>query len=168
MIGTPDGMSAPDHSPHERVPTASSAGVRLVRLKRRADFLRLAASGIRAARPGLVLQAAPRNAPSRPASRSGTGEKRTANTEIGVGFTTTRKLGKAVVRNRIRRRLREAARRVLTSHGRPGTDYVLIGRKGTLDRSFADLERDLSSALEQVHRRLDRRPPPSAGKGRRP
>ena len=71
-----------------------------------------------------------------------------------VGFTATRKLGNAVVRNRVKRRLREVARRDLARRARPGCDYVLIGRPASATRPFADLEHDLNSALNRLHRRL--------------
>jgi len=110
----------------------------LARLKARADFLRVAAGRRRAARPGLVLQAAPRP--------SGDG----AATGVRVGFTASRKVGNAVVRNRAKRRLRAAATDVLERRGRPATDYVLIARAGTGERRYADLVGDLESALRQV------------------
>ncbi len=70
---------------------------------------------------------------------------------IRVGFTVTKKVGDAVRRNRAKRRLREVARAVLPLYGVGGTDYVLIGRDGTLTRSFADLIADLRTALRKVH-----------------
>jgi len=69
-----------------------------------------------------------------------------------VGFTTTKKLGNAVIRNRIRRRLREAARLTLPDIAHPGFDYVLIGRPGAAERPFAELRKDLNSALKRLHR----------------
>jgi ribonuclease P protein component len=64
-----------------------------------------------------------------------------------VGFTVTKKVGNAVERNRIKRRLRAAAREILPAQARCGYDFVLIGRKGTLTRPFADLKSDLVQAL---------------------
>jgi ribonuclease P protein component len=105
------------------------------RLKRRQDFV-AAAKGAFAAMPGMVVQMRDRrdDAPSR------------------VGFTCTKKLGNAVVRNRIKRRLREIARLQLEALARPGHDYVLIGRAPSLMRAFTDLEHDLNSALKRLHR----------------
>jgi ribonuclease P protein component len=105
------------------------------RLKRRQDFL-AAAKALYAATPGLVMQARDRKDDSGPR----------------VGFTATRKLGNAVVRNRVKRRLREAARLGLAKSARPGFDYVLIGRAPTLDRPFGLLQSDLASALKRLHR----------------
>ena len=69
-----------------------------------------------------------------------------------VGFTASRKVGNAVVRNRAKRRLRAAAAEILARDGRPGTDYVLIARAGTGERRYADLVGDLAAALRQVAR----------------
>ena len=112
--------------------------VRLDKLKTRADFLRVAAGRVRAARPGLVLQAAPRPGDGALAPR--------------VGFTASKRVGNAVARNRAKRRLRAAAASVLPLHGRPGTDYVLIARAETGGRVYAELLADLEGALRQIAR----------------
>ena len=111
---------------------------RLIRLKTRGDFLRVAAGRVRAVRPGFVLQAAPQPGETAPALR--------------VGFTASRRVGNAVARNRAKRRLRAAADAVLSQRGKPGTDYVLIARAGTGERPYAELLDDLESALRQLAR----------------
>lgn len=112
-------------------------------LKRRTDFLR-AARGRKAVRPTLVLQCTPR---SRSTSRSDDG----ASSAIPrVGFTATRKLGGAVTRNRVKRRLREAVRAIPDDCIRPDRDYVLIGRGRTCSASFATIVDDLRTALRAV------------------
>ena len=105
-----------------------------IRLKRRAEFLRVASGGRKAPMPGLVLQALDRHdtAPAR------------------LGFTVTRKVGNAVVRNRAKRRLREAARLLLRERPLWGVDLVLIGRAGTGPRDFRALLDDLRSALRKT------------------
>jgi ribonuclease P protein component len=107
---------------------------RPARLTRRAEFLRVAAKGRKAAVAGLVLQALPRDdtAPAR------------------LGFTVTKKVGNAVVRNRTRRRLKEAARLLLRDHPVTGMDLVLIGRDATRSRDFATLQADLRRALAKA------------------
>lgn len=104
------------------------------RLTRRAEFLRVAAKGRKAAMPGVVLQALKRddNAPAR------------------LGFTVTKKVGNAVIRNRTRRRLKEAARLELRERPMAGAELVLIGRDATRKRDFADLREDLRRALAKT------------------
>jgi ribonuclease P protein component len=104
------------------------------RLKRRAEFLRVAAKGRKAPAPGLVLQALRRDdtAPAR------------------LGFTVTKKVGNAVVRNRTRRRLKEAARLLLQQQPVVGVDLVLIGRDGTRARRFTALQDDIRRALNRT------------------
>ena len=69
---------------------------------------------------------------------------------LRVGFTVTRKVGAATIRNRAKRRLREVARQVLPEHGAKGQDFVVIGRKGTLNRSFDALVGDMETALRKL------------------
>jgi len=128
--------------------------VRLARLKTRADFLRVAGTRVSAGRPGLILQTAPQPAPP-----SGLGDG------ARVGFTASRRVGNAVVRNRAKRRLRAAAAAVIGEHGKPGADYVLIARTDTGARRYADLVADLEGALRQVAQGRPRPPRPAGGKG---
>ncbi|MBV9734826.1 MAG: ribonuclease P protein component [Acidisphaera sp.] len=101
------------------------------RLKRRAEFRRAAAAGRKAAVHGLVLQAF---------DRGDAGPAR-------LGFTVTKKVGNAVIRNRTRRRLKEAARLLFAERPAAGMDLVLIGRDATRMRRFTDLVEDLRRAL---------------------
>lgn len=87
--------------------------------------------------PGFVLQVAP--VPSALSLPS-----------IRVGFTVSRKVGNAVVRNRVRRRLREAARLEMPGRARADLDYVLIGRQAAVLRDFATLRQELAEALRRV------------------
>ena len=103
---------------------------------KRAEFL-AAARARRVASPAFTLQ------------------WRTRNDETGKrgGFTCSKKVGNAVARNRAKRRLREIARALLPLSGRPGWDYVLIGRAGsTATLPFSHLKQDLATALTKVHR----------------
>ena len=101
----------------------------------------MAARGRKAATHGLVLQALTRedNQPAR------------------IGFTVTKKIGGAVVRNRARRRLKEAARLELARQILPGIDLVLIGREGTRKRNFEELRDDLRRALRKTGVSLEAR-----------
>jgi len=68
-----------------------------------------------------------------------------------IGFTCTKKLGNAVIRNRIRRRIREAARLAMPQIAMAGHDYVLIGRASAEKRGFEALKKDIISALAKLH-----------------
>jgi ribonuclease P protein component len=109
---------------------------RLDRLKKRADFLRVAALRRKWAAPGLILQAAP-----------GTGPQADS---VRVGFTVSKKVGNAVARNRAKRRLRAAVDEVFPGQAALGLDYVVIGRRETIDRPYSLLLQDLRAALKRV------------------
>jgi ribonuclease P protein component len=99
-------------------------------LTKRADFL-AANKGLRIARPGFVLLAHP---------NEGHGKR--------LGITVTKRIGNAVVRNRMKRRLRALARELLPELGLPGHDHVLIGREGGVERDYALLRAELTAALD--------------------
>jgi ribonuclease P protein component len=101
------------------------------RFQNRADFLRLAATGRKIARPGFVLQFLRHEAPA----------------PLRVGYTATKKIGNAVSRNRARRRLKEAARLVLPALPLAGVELVLICRKETATTPFAALQTSLRATL---------------------
>ena len=118
--------------------------LRCGKLRRRADFLRVAASRRRWSTPVLVVQAAPM-----PAARPGS-PAANENCDLRVGFTVSRKVGGAVERNRVRRRLRAAAAAVLPTQGRRGMDYVIIARRDALARPYAGLLVELATAVSRV------------------
>lgn len=74
----------------------------------------------------------------------------TGDSLIRVGFTTSKKVGNAVIRNRVRRRLRALADQIIPQNSKPGVDIVLIGRASTAKRSFDALERDLMKCLKKL------------------
>jgi len=96
-------------------------------------------NGLKQVRPGCVVQARAR------ADREGPAR---------AGFTATRKIGGAVVRNRAKRRLREAARLLLPLHGCDGVDYVFIARAATPERAWPALLDDVKTALVSLQRAL--------------
>lgn len=109
-------------------------GAKPGRLKKRAEFLRAASSGKKVAIGGVVLQALARS----------------DDLPVRLGFTVTKKVGNAVVRNRTRRRLKEAARLLLAKRSVTGVDLVLIGRDSTRKRNFIALQGDIRRALERT------------------
>ena len=100
-------------------------------IRKRSDFL-AANRGLRVARAGFVLLV----------NRDAAGES-----AMRHGITVTKKIGSAVVRNRMKRRFRELLRELLPSHGIVGADHVLIGREGGIERDFALLRTELIAAL---------------------
>jgi len=121
-------------------------------LTRRKDFL-AANAGRRAPMPGFVLLVR---------------ERRDDDAAMRVGFTVTKKIGNAVVRNRMKRRLRALARELLPTRGIRGADHVLIGREGGVERDYAALRDELGKALGKVLARPegDTRPARSAKRRR--
>ena len=101
-------------------------------IRKRADFL-AANRGIRVARPGFVLLAHP---------NGGRGKR--------FGVTVTKKIGNAVVRNRMKRRFRELLRAALPGEGLADHDHILIGRDGGVERDFALLRDELAQALARA------------------
>ena len=112
------------------------------RLKQRADFL-AAAAGMKIPAAAFVLQARPRDDTAAPR----------------FGFTASKKVGNAVERNRVRRRLREVVRRSAALSVEAGHDYVLIGRRAALAAPFARMIADFAGALKRVHGRRHARVP---------
>ena len=116
--------------------TSSAVSLRLPILKKRSDFLQAA----RARRQGTASMMVQMR------------DRRDDDIATRVGFTCSKKVGNAVARNRAKRRLREAARAVLPTHGNQGCDYVLIGRaEATANRPFDLLLGDLRYALKKLH-----------------
>lgn len=121
----------------------------LQRLTKRGQFLFVRA-GARAGRPSVTIEA----------------RRRAEDGAIGVGFTASRKVGPAVVRNRARRRLKEAARQLLPQLGLAGVDYVLVARQSTPAAEWAALLDDVGSALIRLRADLTGAAPKAAGKPR--
>ncbi|RDC60814.1 Ribonuclease P [Alteripontixanthobacter maritimus] len=103
-------------------------------ITKRADFL-AANRGLRNARPGFVLLTRPNDGVAK-----------------RFGITVTKKIGNAVIRNRMKRRFRELLRDALPTEGLAGHDHVLIGREGGRERDFATMRAELSRALERARR----------------
>jgi len=124
-----------------RAKAAKGATPRVTTLKKRAEYLRVR-KGARCATPAFVLEAKAR------------GDEDRAQPAHGprFGFTITRQVGKAVERNRIRRRLKAAIKDIAPGHARGEFDYVLIARRPALTSEFAALMSELTRAFTRVHR----------------
>jgi ribonuclease P protein component len=108
--------------------------MRLETIKKRGDFLTAAARGKKFIASTFILQMMPRENSEPPR----------------FGFTVTKKMGNAVARNRIKRRLREALKRIAAAHALAGHDYVIISRNKALDCAFSDLVRDMEFAFSRI------------------
>lgn len=115
-----------------------------VRLKNRSDFLLAARMGEKAATRSLILQC-----------RRHDDEEKSRLPVRRLGFTVSRKVGNAVVRNRTRRRLKAAADKVMDLQAADHRDYVIIGRAATNEQSFGSIVSDLKSALKKVNARRE-------------
>ncbi|MGQ3072797.1 MAG: ribonuclease P protein component [Ferrovibrionaceae bacterium] len=115
----------------------------LGRLKRRAEYLRVAGTKVKAVMPGVILQAAP-------AQDADAAMAESPRSSLRLGFTCSRKVGNAVARNRARRRLKALAAEIFPAHAARGRDYVLIGREATVARDFASLRRDVEGGLKRL------------------
>ncbi len=115
-----------------------TSGPSLQRLTKRAQFLFVRA-GFRASRGAVLVEA----------------RRREAAGAIGIGFTASKKVGGAVERNRAKRRLREAARRLLPELGLAGVDYVLVARQQTPSAAWPALLDDLGNALIRLRADLN-------------
>ncbi len=123
--------------PPTKPPAVSVCAVVIETLKNRPDFLRAAAAR-RQGTASFMLQARARGDDT---------------LLVRIGFTASKKIGNAVMRNRAKRRMREVARKMLPTLAHPGWDYVLVARpNATIDRVFADMLADMESALRSVHR----------------
>jgi ribonuclease P protein component len=109
-------------------------------LRKRAQFLFVRA-GAKAVRPGVIVEA----------------RRREAGGAIGLGLTASKKVGNAVIRNRARRRLREAARKLLPVLGVAGVDYVLVARQSTPVIPWPRLLDDVQNALIRLAADLEPR-----------
>jgi ribonuclease P protein component len=106
----------------------------LDRLQKRSDFLRANGAAAKWVAKGMIVLTLPNDI----------GRRR-------LGITVTKKLEKSAVRrNRMKRRLRAAARDILSKDGKPGMDYILIARTETASRIYTDLKRDLHWCLEKL------------------
>ena len=119
----------------------ADAAFPIERLKKRADFLACAQSAS-CARGAVVVQARPR-ADDQPLVRT--------------GFTATKRIGGSVVRNRAKRRMREAARLLAPEFCRPGHDYVFLARGGVTTRAWPRLLDDVKTALLRLAAERDGR-----------
>ena len=80
-------------------------------------------------------------------------DREDADVGMRVGFTVTKKIGGAVIRNRMKRRLRAIAREIVPAKGFPGSDHVMIGRANGVEREFALLRDELADALDRLRRK---------------
>lgn len=105
-------------------------------LKKRSDFVRMNSSAARFVVSNFILQMMQNNT--------------IAEGDIRVGYTVTKKLGNAIIRNRIKRRLREAARKTIPTHAKPGRNYVFIARHKALKCDFTELVREMEFAFSRI------------------
>jgi ribonuclease P protein component len=121
----------------ERPPrTRPQKAQRLATISKRADFI-AANGGLRATTPGFILLVR---------------DRKDQDVSMRVGFTVTKKIGGAVIRNRMKRRFRALARELVPAQGLPGADHVMIGRAKGIEREFGVLRTELAGALDRLRK----------------
>jgi ribonuclease P protein component len=135
-IPSPDGDGRRPQGAERATRARPQEAQRLVTLKKRSDFL-AANAGLRATTPGFILLVR---------------DRKDSDPTIRVGFTVTKKIGGAVVRNRMKRRFRALAREIVPTKGVAGADHVMIGRAKGIERDFGLLRAELAQALERSHK----------------
>lgn len=123
---------------------------KLERIKTRKEYLAIAATGRRWVTPAFVLQI-----------KQSSDKERVPH----VGFTVTKKVGNAVIRNRVRRRLKEAAREIFPLKASDGWEYVLIGRFACVDMAYERIKSDLKWALNKLETKADLKSAPLTRSG---
>lgn len=132
------------HAAQEAVRDSLPKLMKVLILKKRKEFVRVA-KGLKVVMPSLILQAA----------QSLSREGKVLNQEsCYLGYTVTKKIGKAHLRNRTKRRLRAAAAPLFAELGRGKTDYVLIGRYNTAEVDFIRLKADMEKAIRNINQLL--------------
>ena len=107
---------------------------KLANIRKRADFL-AANGGLRTTTPGFILLIR---------------DRKDADASMRVGFTVTKKIGGAVVRNRMKRRFRALAREIVPTKGLAGADHIMIGRAKGIERDYGLLRSELAGALDRL------------------
>lgn len=112
---------------------------KLVTIKKRRDFLKIASKGKSFIRPCYILQFLPK--------------ENITNNNISrlVGYTASKKVGKAVNRNKAKRRMRALAQKLIKDNASPNYAYVIIARKAILEESFDNLKQDLTFSLKKTN-----------------
>jgi ribonuclease P protein component len=133
-VPVPHGDSGRAQGPQRPPRARPQEAQRLVTLKKRADFV-AANSGKRVSMPGFLLLVR---------------DRKDADPAMRIGFTVTKKIGGAVIRNRMKRRFRALARELMPAKGIPGSDHVMIGRSKGIERDFSLLRDEFAAALDKA------------------
>ncbi len=139
-----DALVSSNTAGHSRA-ARSEVEMRLNTLKKSVEFRRVR-GGLRSGTDSFLIEGKSRQAPSAPAADG------VETTDTRFGFTITKKLGGAVVRNKIRRRLKSVVRALDADTVSAGYDYVVVARRGVLAQPYVSLAADFRRALEKIHR----------------